>query len=145
MDFDKFFNNWTATMQIDNLERLYVEQLSDEMILKSNHSELLEGRIPNSGATRPYSTFTIMAKQRSGGFISPSGMIALRDTGAFWSSQEVIKKDNMAFIDASDPKTDMLAEEWGDEILDVPDAAKPEIIEEAEPRFYDEVNKKLWS
>jgi hypothetical protein len=145
MDFDRFFNNWTSTMEIDNLEAMYVEQLSDEEILKANHESLLRGEIPNAGFTDPYSFLTLQIKNETGGFISPSGLIAFRDTGAFWSSMFVAKNGNEAFIDAVDDKTDMLTAEWGDEILGVPDENKPEIVKEAEPRFYDEVNKKLWS
>ena len=144
MDFEAFYNTWKNTMDLESLEQLYNEQLDDDLIIKSNQKKLSKGEMPNGGLIKgEYSPVTLVIKRKTGGYISPTGLIALKNKGDFYKSFFVAKIKNESILDAMDAKTTMLMDEYGDEILDIPDHAKEAIIEEAKDRFYEQLNNKL--
>ena len=131
-------------MDFDSLEQLYNEQLDDDLIIESNQNSLEEGIRPDGQLMDDYAERTIEIKRRDGGFISQSRRIALKDTGSWYDDMFIVKKKNTSFIDNKDlAMTDKLVTDFGDPILDIPEDEKEHIIEEAKPRFYEQINNKL--
>jgi len=142
MQFSQFYSSWKQTEP--NIQKIFVKELDNDLMIKANQTKLGEGKRPDNGEETPdYSQRTLTIKIRKSRFISPSKRIALKDTGDFFKSMKVNKSEIAAEITASDSKTSMLIDTYGDGILDVPNENLQPIVEEARPRAIADIKSKL--
>lgn len=127
----------------DNVSALAISVLDDEQIAVMQRR--LEQGVKASGESLPeYTPFTLQLKRASGGFISPSGNIALKDTGSFYNSMKLDKRQDYAEIASSDSISSELAQRYGDDILDVSDEESSEMIAQKEDELAIEIEKYLF-
>jgi len=142
MQFSQFHSSWKQTEP--NIQKIFVEKLDNDLMIEANQNKLEEGKRPDNGEDfKEYSNLTLIIKRQTGGFISPSGNLALKDTGDFFNSMKVNKREIAAEITATDSKTSMLIDTYGDGILDVPNEDVQPIVDEARPRAIADIKSKL--
>lgn len=124
----------------DKVGELAISVLTNEEIAIMQ-DRLEQGLKADGSSFQEYSPNTIIIKRQTGGFISPSGNIALKDTGDFYNSMVLKKYGNYAEIDANDIHN--LAR-FGDDILDVSDAEATEMIAQKEDELSKEIEKYLF-
>jgi hypothetical protein len=139
MQITTFIQRWANFKPLE----LQVKALDDNLIIESNQNKLEEGIYPDGEEFREYSQVTLAIKRAKGGFISSSGRLALKDSGSFYNSMFVRKEPLFAELNATDSKTDKLVAEFSDRILDIPQDAHQEIVDESRDRFIDMCKKDL--
>ncbi len=139
MEFSNFISKWKQFNPI----KIAVESINDDDVIEANQNSLEQGIRPDGKEFEPYSEVTLEIKRANGGFISQSGRIALKDTGSFFDSMRVVKKDTFAEITATDSKTSMLVGGYGEEILDVPESEKQPILDKSRPNYIENCKKFL--
>lgn len=90
-----------------------------------------------SAITPTYSPFTVGIKRQKG---QPSDRVTLKDTGAFHNSVFMEKTDFPIFLNARDMITPDLFKKYGDEILDLTEQNKSELVED---RIKPEIQEKF--
>ena len=80
VQFTQFFNNTKVAFNPDYIISLAVQSMNNADIVDYNISQLMRGERYDGVILGEYSPLTIQIKQELGGFISPSGNIALIDT-----------------------------------------------------------------
>lgn len=144
MQFSVFYNKWGNVK--GDMEKMYLKEIDDEKIVKANQDSLSNGIRPDGVEMQPYKPLTLQIKRQTGGYISPSGLIALKDTGS-WYKNAFVNTDesrNAKEIQNRDSTlTGDLVERFGNSILDVPDSQVDVIMEDARPRFISSVKKAL--
>lgn len=138
-DLRKFRNSLTSI----NIVEVAISVISDNE-LEIPKDRLEQGIRADNTTFKPYTPFTIKMKKASGGFISQSGNIALKDTGDFYRSFNWVKKKDYLELDATDPKTNKLFEAFGDDILDVSEIEANEILEQTREQFIEQLHTNLF-
>lgn len=138
-DLFKIVNNFRGLKS--ELPNLAIDVLDESDILIMQ--DRLEQGIYADGSSFPeYSETTIGIKRSTGGFISQSGNIALKDSGDFYDSMNLKKFKGFAEIDAADP--DGLNERFGSNILDVSQDESNEMFEIKREQLLKNVEKYLF-
>lgn len=126
----------------EELPKLAVISLDDDL---SYTLERLSDGLKADGSGFPeYTSFTIQMKQQTGGFISPSGRIALKDTGAFHQSLVLKKYSEYAEIESNDPKLEKITSRFGDEVLDISEDEAQQMIDDSRENLIENVNNFLF-
>jgi hypothetical protein len=139
MKFSQFISKWATFKPLE----LQVEALDNDEIIEANQNQLEQGLKSDGSSFEPYSPVTLAIKMRDGGFISQSGNLAMKDTGAFFRSMVVRKERLFAEMGATDSKTEMLTLAHGDTILGVPENAKQDLIDSSRDKFIELCEKHL--
>ena len=122
-------------------------QENTDKIIELNVEQLYEYGINSLGISidtyAPYSPYTIKVKNEKG---QPTDRVTLRDTGAFHKSFEVVVGPVDFYITATDYKTDMLIEKYGEKIFGLIPQNKTELAQKyLYPAVMTEINKELFS
>ena len=122
-------------------------QENTDKIVELNVEQLYEYGINSLGVSidtyAPYSPYTIRAKNEKG---QPTDRVTLRDTGDFHKSFEVVVGPVDFYITATDYKTDMLVERYGEKIFGLIPQNKIELAQKyLYPAVMTEINKELFS
>ena len=122
-------------------------QENTDKIVELNVEQLYEYGINSLGISidtyAPYSPYTIRVKNEKG---QPTDRVTLRDTGDFHKSFEVVVGPVDFYITATDYKTDMLVERYGEKIFGLIPQNKIELAQKyLYPTVMTEINKELFS
>jgi len=122
-------------------------QENTDKIVELNVEQLYEYGVNSLGISidtyAPYSPYTIKVKNEKG---QPTDRVTLRDTGAFHKSFEVVVGPVDFYITATDYKTDMLIEKYGEKIFGLIPQNKTELAQKyLYPAVMTEINKELFS
>lgn len=122
-------------------------QENTDKIVELNVEQLYEYGINSLGISidtyAPYSPYTIRVKNEKG---QPTDRVTLRDTGDFHKSFEVVVGPVDFYITATDYKTDMLVERYGEKIFGLIPQNKIELTQKyLYPAVMTEINKELFS
>lgn len=117
----------------------------DEEQLEEMKDRLSEGELADGSLLPEYSPVTISIKQETGGFISGSGRIGLKDTGDFQDSFTIDKKKDFAEIAPTDSKSEKLYQSFGDNITDVSGEEVDNMLDDTREDFIKEVENYLFS
>ena len=122
-----------AQLDINLLSGFAIDTIEeDDLYIIKDRME--QGLDADGSSFPPYSPTTLDIKRGTGGFISPTGNIAWKDTGGFYDSWKVQKYDGFAEIDSDDPiaaKIFVLAEN----VLDVSQEEANEMFENKRDEF----------
>jgi|DEB0MinimDraft_10_1074344.scaffolds.fasta_scaffold03994_3 hypothetical protein len=108
-------------------EEIALSVVDDEAI-EILQNRLEEGKDSKGGSFPEYADETIAIKRIEGGFISPSGNIAWKDTGQFYNSMFLNKLNGFIEIDSNDENYPEIAKRAPD-VLDVSADENLEIFE----------------
>lgn len=125
-------------------DNFLIEVLDDEAIAIMQ-DRLQEGKRADGNSFPEYSPVTIGIKRATGGFISKSGNIALKDTGTFYKSMELRKENSFAQITSDLPLADKLIRDWGGQIFDVSVEENNEIFERKREEYIKNMQNFLLS
>ena len=122
-------------------------QENTDKIVELNVEQLYEYGINSLGISidtyAPYSPYTIRVKNEKG---QPTDRVTLRDTGDFHKSFEVVVGPVDFYITATDYKTDMLIEKYGEKIFGLIPQNKTELVQKyLYPAVMTQINKELFS
>ena len=122
-------------------------QENTDKIVELNVEQLYEYGINSLGISidtyAPYSPYTVRVKNEKG---QPTDRVTLRDTGDFHKSFEVVVGPIDFYITATDYKTDMLIEKYGEKIFGLTSQNKTELAQKyLYPAVMTEINKELFS
>lgn len=125
--------------------RKALEQNSQK-IVELNVEQLYEYGINSLGIRidtyDPYSTYTVRVKKEKG---QPYDRVTLRDTGDFHRSFEVVFGPASFYITATDSKTQMLVERYGERIFGLTTENKKELTEKyVVPEITKEIRRELF-
>lgn len=140
MEFSQFYTKWRATEP--NLISEYVRSLDGYLMVEKNQESLLKGQRIDGKELPEYKNLTLQIKRETGGFISPSGQLAMKDTGGWYSDMKTKITEDSAFITNDNSLTGELIGRYVS-ILGVPDKEKQEVIEEARPRYLYKIKNAL--
>lgn len=138
------------TVERSMMDGAYVRravQKNTDKIIELNVEQLYEYGINSLGISidtyAPYSPYTVRIKKEKG---QPTDRVTLRDTGDFHKSFEVVVGPIGFYITATDYKTNMLIEKYGEKIFGLIPQNKIELAQKyLYPAVIDEINKELFS
>ena len=122
-------------------------QENTDKIVELNVEQLYEYGINSLGISidtyAPYSPYTVRVKNEKG---QPTDRVTLRDTGDFHKSFGAVVGPVDFYITATDYKTDMLVERYGEKIFGLIPQNKTELVQKyLYPAVMTEINKELFS
>ena len=141
-----FFDVYTNIMALTPRKAVEVaiQTIDSEYVTELNKEQLFDGEFSDGTPTPDYSPHTIEKKKKSGGFISSNGRIAFRDKGDFFRKMGVKKQKTQLKLFSKDEKSNMLIEEFGEDIFGLNEENKQLIIEDEFPKFIDEIQKLIF-
>lgn len=125
----------------DELPSLAISVITDDDI-DIMQDRLEQGLYADGSEFPEYSPLTLTLKRLEGGFISQSGRIALKNSGAYYQSMILRKEKDYAEIVADDVHN--LSVRYGDEILDVSQDESNEIFERKREPFINAVENFIF-
>lgn len=138
------------TVERNMMDGTYVRravQENTDKIIELNVEQLYEYGTNSLGISidtyAPYSPYTVRVKKEKG---QPTDRVTLRDTGDFHKSFEVVIGPVGFYITATDYKTNMLIEKYGEKIFGLIPQNKIELAQKyLYPAVIVEINKELFS
>lgn len=121
-----------------------IENINEKKAIELNQSQLIKGYDSNGKEMPKYTKKTKQIKAETGGFLSPSGRIALKDTGDFFNEMRIDKKDDFFAITSEDEKRTMLQNRYGKDVLGLNDKDQNTIIEETRKPTIKEIENRLY-
>lgn len=143
MQFTQFYNSSKKAFDPDFIISMAVKSMNDADIVDLNISQLIKGERSDGVILGQYSAMTIQIKHQSGGFISPSGNIALIDSFDFVNSIRVTKTNTSAFINGTDEKTKMLKDRYGEQIVGLNSVNEQTILDNGKDKFINSITDRL--
>lgn len=141
MELTQLYNNLKALTK-DKILNIRVESLDKASVLEKNKEQMIDGVKANGESFSDYKPLTIDIKRETGGFISPSGKIALKDRGDFHNAMKTITEDNELEVFSTDSKEAELIERYGD-IFGLTAENEDEVMNESERTFIDNIENQL--
>jgi len=125
--------------KLPNVIESFVQNAFDEFDSVAedfNIDQLLEGKRSDGSSLPDYSINSVTV------FGKPPGAMTLKDTGAFHKSITLNAGKNEADIDATDPKTDMLVDNYGEKIIGLSEQHLNEYRDDfIKPSVQEDINK----
>ncbi|MEX0597029.1 MAG: hypothetical protein WD512_11070 [Candidatus Paceibacterota bacterium] len=128
---------------IEKKEEILLSVVDDEAI-EILQDRLEDGKRADGNSFAPYSDVTIDIKRSTGGFISSSGNIALKDTGGFYRSMELRKEKKFVEVTSNDSIANDLFDAFGDDILDLSVDENNEVFERKREEYIKEIDKFIF-
>ena len=143
MTFTDFYNKSKIVLNKANIISTVVQSMDSNDIISKNQTQLIKGTKANGEAMPDYKPLTLQIKQEEGGFISPSGKIALANTFDFFNAFNVVKTKESAKVSSKDSKRAMLEDRYGVDIFGLTEDNEQKIITESEPKYIAKIKKDL--
>lgn len=115
----------------------------DDSAIEILQNRLEDGKRADGGSFPEYSENTIGIKRATGGFISPSGNIAWKDTGEFYDSMRLRKEKGFIEIESYDEKAGRIFEQ-APTVLDVSEDENNQIFEDKRQEIIDNIEKYIF-
>ena len=113
MNFWNFRDN-LKSLNTKKLQEIAIKAADEKYINYLIDEQLDDGQRPNGDLFDKYSDVTIEIKKKTGGFLSRSGRISLKDKGDFREKKTVKKLKTQINISSKDSKAKEIFEEFGD-------------------------------
>ena len=141
-----FFDVYTNIMALNEPKVIdtAIKVIDSNEVIKLNQEQLLKGKDSEGNNYKDYTNFTIKTKRETGGFISPSGKLAFKDTGDLWRKMEVQKETDFFAVYSSDKKYNFLISMYGKDIFGLNSKDAGIVIKKAQPKFIDEIQKLIF-
>lgn len=124
------------------LPKLAIKVIDDED-LDIVRKRLEQGEYDDGSSFPEYKPLTLSIKRETGGFVSQSGNIALKDTGGFHNSLKLDKRGDYAEMTSNDSVVGKLVTRFGDEIFDVSQDEATEMVIQKRDKLIEELEKFL--
>ena len=135
---------YNRVVDLNKFKDNFLIEVVNEEALSILQDRLEDGKQANGESFPEYSPVTIGIKRATGGFVSSSGNIALKDTGSFYNSMKLDKQSNYAEIVSTSSLFPKLVQRYGDKILDVSKEENNEIFERKREEYIDNISKFLF-
>ena len=134
MDFWTFRNN-LKTLTPEKITEVAIQEIDNNKVIKLNQDKLVSGFDSEDKPMPNYTKNTIALKKESGGFISPSGKIALKDKGDLFNDMQVFKQPDFMSIFSTDEKYQMLIDRYGKDVFGLNEKDAKTALDESNPKF----------
>lgn len=144
MGIFKFCKN-VLRLKTNDIVSISIENVNDKKAIELNQQQLIKGYDSNSNEMPEYSKRTKQIKAETGGYISPSGRIALKDEGDFFNDMRVFKEPEFFALTSEDQKTNMLIDRYGKDVLGLTEKDSETIIQETRTKTIEEIEKRIYT
>ena len=142
MDFFKFRENLKKLTE-SKIISLAIESIKEKDVTFLNQEQLKIGYDSNNKEMPRYSKKTLEIKRKKGGYISPSGKIALRDKGDLWDKMKVFKEVDFMSVFSTDKKYNLLIDRYGKDVFGLNKKDTEAVLENSQSELHKKINKIL--
>ena len=143
VDFWTFRKNLKALTD-DVIIETAIKVTDDNQAIKLNQDQLIKGYDSNGVKMKKYTKNTINIKKAEGGYISPSGRIALKNKGDFFNDMKVFKEVDFMAIFSTDKKYNLLIDRYGKDPLGLTEKDTDKLLTSSQKELTEALEKKLF-
>lgn len=142
MNFWNFRDN-LKSLTDEKITEIAIDVIDDNKAIKLNQDQLVKGYDSNGVEMPKYTKNTIRIKQEEGGYISPSGRIALKDKGDLFNDMKVFKEPDFMSIFSTDKKYNLLIGRYGKDVFGLTEKDSEITLKESNPRLIKKMQEIL--
>jgi len=142
MDLD-VLNRKLQSLDLESVQQIEIEEYDRRQVVTSIQRQLEAGTRGDGEPMKPYADVTVRIKRQTGGYISPSGRIALKDQGDFYAGMVATPRRGYLETGSTDRKAAELVGRYGTAVLALTEENHVQIHNDARPRIVDRVERQL--